>query len=96
MKKTILLAFAALLLQPVFSQSEKYIGAMKKNIGEIDSAFVQNEATRLNDIAATFERIGDAEKTQWLQQVLIFLQDIRAMGTINHNDVFTGRAAANK
>lgn len=66
MKKTILLAFAALLLQPVFSQSEKYIGAMKKNIGEIDSAFVQNEATRLNDIAATFERIGDAEKTQWL------------------------------
>jgi hypothetical protein len=66
MKKTILLAFAALLLQPVFSQSEKYIGAMKKNIAEIDSAFIKNEVTRINDIAANFERIGEAEKTQWL------------------------------
>lgn len=66
MKKIILLALTALLLQPVFSQSEKYIGAMKKNIAEIDSALSKNEIARLNDIAATFERIGDAEKTQWL------------------------------
>jgi len=66
MKKIILLALTALFLQPVFSQSEKYMGAMKKNIAEIDSALRQNEAARLNDIAATFERIGDAEKTQWL------------------------------
>jgi len=66
MKKFLLLALTALLLQPVFSQSEKYTGAMKKNIAEIDSAFRHNEMARLNDIAATFERIGDAEKTQWL------------------------------
>ncbi len=66
MKKMILLAFTAILLQPVFSQSEKFTGAMKKNIAEIDSALSKNEASRLNDIAATFERIGDAEKTQWL------------------------------
>lgn len=66
MKKIILLALTALFLQPVFSQSEKYIGAMKKNMAEIDSALSRNEVARLNDIAATFERIGDAEKTQWL------------------------------
>jgi len=66
MKKIILLALTALLFQPVFSQSEKYMGAMKKNIAEIDSIFKSNEMNRLNDIAATFERIGDAEKTQWL------------------------------
>jgi hypothetical protein len=66
MKKIILLALTALFLQPVFSQSEKFIGAMKKNIAEIDSALIRNEVARLNDIAATFERIGDAEKTQWL------------------------------
>jgi hypothetical protein len=66
MKKIILLALTALFLQPVFSQSEKFIGAMKKHISEIDSALSRNEVARLNDIAATFERIGDAEKNQWL------------------------------
>lgn len=66
MKKIILLALTALFLQPVFSQSEKFIGAMKKNMAEIDSALSRNEVARLNDIGATFERIGDAEKNQWL------------------------------
>ena len=66
MKKLLFLALSAFFLQPVFAQSEKYMGAMKKNIAEIDSIFKSNEMTRLNDVAATFERIGDAEKTQWL------------------------------
>jgi len=66
MKKIILLALTAIFLQPVFSQSEKFIGAMKKNMVDIDSALSRNEVARLNDIAATFERIGDAEKNQWL------------------------------
>ena len=66
MKKIILLAFTAIFLQPVFSQSEKFIGAMKKSMAEIDSVLSRNEVARLNDIAATFERIGDAEKNQWL------------------------------
>ena len=33
MKKIILLAVTAFFLQPVFSQSEKFIGAMKKKYG---------------------------------------------------------------
>lgn len=66
MKKIILLALAALLLQPVFSQSEKYTGAMKKYLAETDSAMAKADMARLTDISAAFERIGDAEKNQWL------------------------------
>ncbi|MBN8687459.1 MAG: hypothetical protein J0M10_10580 [Chitinophagales bacterium] len=66
MKSVMLFILAAMLLQPAFSQSEKYVGAMKKNIAAIDSALSKNEFSSLTDIAAGFERIGDAEKTQWL------------------------------
>jgi len=66
MKKTIFFLVATFLVATSFSQSEKYIAAMKKNIAEIDSALIKNDAARLVDIAASFERIGDAEKTQWL------------------------------
>ena len=45
------------------AQSEKYVGAMKKNIAELDSA---HDATHLSELANNFERIADAEKTQWL------------------------------
>src|SRR5258708_1163898 len=46
-----------------FSQSEKYTKAMTTTIGQIDSA---KSAYDLLSLSATFERIGDAEKTQWL------------------------------
>ena len=46
-----------------FSQSDKYKAAMQKNISQLDSAIVKNT---LSDLANNFERIGDAEKTQWL------------------------------
>lgn len=66
MKSVMLFVLAALMLQPAFSQSEKFTGAMKKNIAALDSALSKNEIASLTDIAASFERIGDAEKTQWL------------------------------
>jgi hypothetical protein len=47
----------------VFAQSEKYVAAMKKNIADLDSAFAGNKAA---DLANNFERIANAEKTQWL------------------------------
>lgn len=58
---------AALLLfaQSVLAQpSEKYIAAMQKNLQSMEAAF-KNPATLLT-LANNFERIGDAEKTQWL------------------------------
>ena len=45
------------------AQSEKYVNAMKKNIAELDSA---HDAARLAELANNFERIAEAEKTQWL------------------------------
>jgi hypothetical protein len=39
------------------------VAAMKKNISMLDSAFQKGNAA---EIANNFERIGDAEKTQWL------------------------------
>ena len=46
-----------------YSQSEKYMETMKKNLSRFDSVKTSEEYQAL---AATFERIGDAEKTEWL------------------------------
>jgi len=45
------------------AQSDKYVDAMKKSLSMFDSA---KTAQDFQTIANTFERIGDAEKTQWL------------------------------
>ena len=63
MKKIATLAFLALLGLQALPQSEKYKAAMQTNISQLDSAVAKNDLT---DLANNFERIGDAEKTQWL------------------------------
>jgi hypothetical protein len=64
MKKYILFLVAVCSLQlSAFSQNEKYVAAMKKNLSMFDSAKTVEDFTKM---ANTFERIGDAEKTQWL------------------------------
>jgi hypothetical protein len=45
------------------AQSDKYMEAMKKNLNLFDSA---KTSADYQSLANTFERIGDAEKTQWL------------------------------
>jgi hypothetical protein len=45
------------------AQNDKYTQVMQKNIALLDSAKSIDELTSL---AATFDRIGDAEKTKWL------------------------------
>ncbi len=45
------------------AQSDKYVDAMKKTLALFDSAKTTQD---YQSIANTFERIGDAEKTQWL------------------------------
>jgi hypothetical protein len=47
-----------------FSQSDKYVTAMKKNLAAIDTSF-KNPANLLA-LANNFERIASAEKDQWL------------------------------
>lgn len=62
MKKIILSIAFAICLVTVFAQSDKYKNAMKERIAALDST---NDMNALKDISAAFERIGDAEKTQW-------------------------------
>ena len=62
MKKTFVL-IALLTGLACQAQSDKYVAAMQKNITLLDSA---KSIDQLESLAATFERIGDAEKTQWL------------------------------
>ncbi len=63
MKKYIFLLAAVSLQVAAFSQSDKYIASMKKNLELFDSCKTVEDYTKL---ANTFERIGSAEKTQWL------------------------------
>ena len=63
MKKVLVFCLFISLSTFLFAQSEKYTAAMKKNIEMLDSAMPRGNASML---ANNFERIGDAEKTQWL------------------------------
>jgi len=64
MKKRFLFLVAAIGIQlAAFSQTDKYVAAMQKNLALFDSAKTSEDFTKL---ANNFERIGDAEKTQWL------------------------------
>lgn len=62
MQKT-LLALTLLISMTAGAQSAKYTEAMQKNITLLDSAKTEDQ---LLSLASTFDRIGDAEKTQWL------------------------------
>lgn len=63
MKKYIFI-LAALVMQVIaLAQSDRYAGAMNANLGQFDSAKSVADYTKL---ANTFERIGNAEKDQWL------------------------------
>jgi tetratricopeptide (TPR) repeat protein len=46
-----------------YGQNDKYVAAMKKNLALFDSA---KTTADLQAVSNTFERIGDADKTQWL------------------------------
>ncbi|HUS03449.1 MAG TPA: hypothetical protein VMY77_17035 [Chitinophagaceae bacterium] len=63
MKKTILSVLIICLGIATNAQSDRYAPAMKKNIALLDSAIQKGNA---KELANNFERIGDAEKTQWL------------------------------
>lgn len=62
MKKIILSSMLFLCLVTSFAQSEKYMNAMKEKIAMADTL---RDVPALNDLSAAFERIAEAEKTQW-------------------------------
>lgn len=61
--KSILFSMMMLAGLVTSAQSDKYVEAMKKNLNLFDSAKTSADYQAL---ANTFERIGEAEKTQWL------------------------------
>ncbi|MFZ9386949.1 MAG: hypothetical protein ACO25B_03635 [Chitinophagaceae bacterium] len=62
--KVSLIVLSALLGTAVASaQSEKFIKAMEPRVAQVDS---NNNVDGWRDLANAFERIGEAEKTQWL------------------------------
>lgn len=61
--KQVLLAAAVVLSVAAQAQSDKYADAMQQNLSKFDSA---KTSADFENIAAAFQRIGDAEKTQWL------------------------------
>lgn len=63
MKKVILLAIGVAMAAISFAQSDKYQKAMEAKVAALDTT---RNPEALQDIGNAFERIGDAEKTQWL------------------------------
>jgi hypothetical protein len=63
MKKTVLIMTAFMLTITTFSQSEKYIKAMEKIVPAVDTTW---DTGKFNELSNSFQRIADAEKTQWL------------------------------
>lgn len=63
MKKILSIILCLAVSTAIFAQSEKYTNAMKKNIAELETAMQKGG---MPDLANNFERIADAEKTQWL------------------------------
>ena len=59
----------------LYAQSEKYKSAMKDKIAVLDTS---RDVAGLKDISASFERIGDAEKTQWLPYYYAALAQVNA------------------
>ncbi|MEP7253009.1 MAG: hypothetical protein ABI683_11540 [Ginsengibacter sp.] len=63
MKKLSLFVVILCVASFTFAQNDRYIAAMKSNIAMVDSMMLKKNSAEL---ANNFERIADAEKTQWL------------------------------
>jgi hypothetical protein len=61
--KKMIFSLVMLVSVTAMAQSDKYEAAMKKTLESMDAA---KTVLELQTVAASFERIGDAEKTQWL------------------------------
>lgn len=67
--------FLATCISAVNAQSEKFMKAMQDKVAAVDTA--RNQQALL-DLSAAFERIGDAEKTQWLPYYYAALTQVNA------------------
>jgi hypothetical protein len=85
MKKIILTISMFACTLALFAQSDKYKSAMKDKIAVLDTT---RDVTGLKDLSASFERIADAEKTQWLPYYYAALAQVNA-----GNFIYTANAS---
>ncbi|MEJ7626321.1 MAG: hypothetical protein WKF35_05630 [Ferruginibacter sp.] len=94
MKKLILSAVVFLTAITSSAQSEKYTSAMRSNIAAMDTSY-RNPANLLV-LANTFERIGMAEKSQWLPYYYAALMQVNygfMINDVTKNDALADKAA---
>jgi hypothetical protein len=72
--KSFLVAIALCSVLAVQAQSDKYVQAVQHNLHLLDSA---NATTDFQAVSAAFERIAEAEKTQWLPYYYAALAQVR-------------------
>jgi hypothetical protein len=75
MKKIIFALLPLLFATIAFAQSEKYVAAMQPKVIAVDTT---HSIDALVDLGNAFERIADAEKTQWLPYYYAALANIDA------------------
>lgn len=63
MKKGLLFLLSSCWMVSIVAQSEKFVKAMEPKVAMLESS--GNSADAWKDLANSFERIADAEKTQW-------------------------------
>lgn len=83
MKKLFLITLTLVLSSATFAQNEKFIKAMEPKVVAIDTT---HSTDGLLDLANSFERIAEAEKTQWLPYYYAALAHVNAglmMGSAN-------------
>ena len=75
MKKAIFILMTALMTTAAFAQTEKFIKAMEQLVPAVDTT---RSIDGLTELANSFERIANAEKTQWLPFYYAALCNINA------------------
>lgn len=80
MKKLIITSVFLLSMVLVFAQNEKYVKAMETRIASMDTT---KQSTGFLELSNAFERIGDAEKNQWLPYYYGAFSAVQAGYSIN-------------
>src|SRR5437868_4840728 len=76
MKRTMLLVITLFIVIINYAQtSDRYLKAMQDKVTSVDT---MRNAVALTDLSNSFERIGVAEKTQWLPYYYAALTEVNA------------------
>ena len=92
MKQLFFVLLSIVIVSQGVAQSEKFTNAMTTTIALFDSA---KTADDMLAAAAAFERIGDAEKTQWLPYYYASLSQVIyafMKNDMSNNDAYAGKA----